>query len=68
LEAKYDVISNIEEEKCLDWIEDLIGEEVDDLYTNLKSGRVLCRLMNRIWPNTVFKINEGTRPMQERVC
>jgi len=50
----------------LDWIEDLTGEELDYFYECLKSGRILCKLMNTIRPNTIKKINPPGRGLAER--
>lgn len=43
--------------------------EIDDFATNLKSGEVLCDLVNELRPNTVLKIHRGEnlRPAQARV-
>lgn len=43
--------------------------EIDDFATNLKSGEVLCDLLNELRANTVLKVHRGEnlRPAQARV-
>jgi hypothetical protein len=66
MEEKY-LESHRDEERCLDWVEEVTGEQVDDLYLDLKSGRTLCRMMNKFIPKTVLKINNGHKEFQEMV-
>jgi hypothetical protein len=66
LASKY-LDSSADEEKCLDWIEEVTGEQVDDLYLHLKSGRTLCRMMNKFIPKTILKINYGHQEFHEMV-
>jgi len=54
------------EEAALDWIELLTGEEVDDLHLSLKSGELLCRLINTIYPGTIAKYNKKNIPALHR--
>eukprot|EP01100_Stratorugosa_tubuloviscum_P014893 TRINITY_DN822_c0_g3_i1.p1 TRINITY_DN822_c0_g3~~TRINITY_DN822_c0_g3_i1.p1 ORF type:complete len:515 (-),score=265.02 TRINITY_DN822_c0_g3_i1:73-1617(-) len=60
---KYDIQA---EEEALDWIEAVTKEKVDDIYKSLRSGVILCRLINCIRPNTVLKINTRALPLMER--
>uniref|UniRef100_A0A1I8FUU2 Calponin-homology (CH) domain-containing protein n=1 Tax=Macrostomum lignano TaxID=282301 RepID=A0A1I8FUU2_9PLAT len=51
-----------QEAEVLDWIEAIIGEKLerDKGYENiLQNGIVLCKLMNKIKPGSVKKINEA---------
>jgi hypothetical protein len=41
-------------------------EQVDHLFLHLKSGRVLCRLMNTIQPGAIRKINQQKIVFYER--
>lgn len=66
MESKY-LESHQDEENCLDWIEEVTGEQVDDLYLHLKSGRTLCRMMNKFIPKTIPKINSGHQEFMEMV-
>uniref|UniRef100_A0A6B2KX77 Calponin-homology (CH) domain-containing protein n=1 Tax=Arcella intermedia TaxID=1963864 RepID=A0A6B2KX77_9EUKA len=50
----------------MDWIEDLTGEEIDYFYECLKSGRVLCNLINTIRPHTIDRINKPGHALAER--
>ncbi|KII66241.1 Myophilin [Thelohanellus kitauei] len=63
IEAKY---SEESERECMQWIEDITGIK---FYTTpgqaavqekLKSGVILCHLINKLKPNSVKKINETT--------
>jgi len=63
MKAKYDVN---EEEKVMDWIEIVTGEPVDEFYPAIKSGVLLCQLINKIRPGTITKINTRPIPMLER--
>jgi len=45
------------EETALDWIEEMTGIELDDIYRSLKSGVVLCQLANVIEPGVIPKIH-----------
>lgn len=63
-DAKYDV--NKEREAAY-WIEDLTDVSVsDDLPRALRSGVVLCELINCIKPGTILKVNEPSGPFKER--
>lgn len=44
-------------EEALDWIETMTGEPCDDVYESLKSGVVLCRLINVLRPGAIPKID-----------
>lgn len=54
------------EEKALDWIEEITGEELDDFYKSLKSGVILCQLANCIQPGIIPKINKRNLPAVHR--
>jgi len=49
-------------EEVLYWIRDVLGEDIctdgsqDNFYEVLKDGQVLCRLMNKLKPNSIKKI------------
>lgn len=50
------------------WIETTLGEKIQgSLIEALKDGQVLCRLINKIAPNTVKKINKEASPFKQRV-
>lgn len=50
------------------WIETTLGEKIQgSLIEALKDGQVLCRLINKIAPNTVKKINKESSPFKQRV-
>jgi len=62
--SKYDV--DIETEAAR-WIEALTGVAVaDDFYGALRTGQVLCQLVNAIKPGTIGKINCTGGPFKER--
>jgi hypothetical protein len=42
---------------ALDWVESMTGEACDDFHESLKSGVVLCRLLNVIRPTIISKID-----------
>uniref|UniRef100_A0A6B2KXU5 Calponin-homology (CH) domain-containing protein n=1 Tax=Arcella intermedia TaxID=1963864 RepID=A0A6B2KXU5_9EUKA len=49
------------ERKVGEWIEDVLGrsiEDTSDLFKSLKSGVVLCHLINAIKPGTITKFND----------
>merc|ERR1711941_170021 len=54
------------EEQAMDWIEAVTKEEIDDFYENLKSGLVLCKLINSIYPNVVKKVGQKDVPLVHR--
>jgi len=54
------------EERAAKWIEELTGEDVYDFYEALKSGIILCKLINKIKPNTIQKINELPTTLHQR--
>jgi len=54
------------EDAALDWIELLTGEEVDDLFISLRSGELLCQLLNVIYPGTISKYNSKNIPALHR--
>jgi hypothetical protein len=41
------------------WLEDCLSITITDLINGIKSGVILCQLLNKIKPNTVSKIYEG---------
>lgn len=45
------------------WVEACTGRKwpVSDMQAALKSGIILCELINSIWPKTIAKINAGVR-------
>ena len=54
------------EEQAMDWIESVTKEEINDFYEDLKTGVVLCRLINCIYPNIVRKIGLKDLPLMHR--
>ena len=49
------------------WIEAVTKRSLsNDLHASLKSGVVLCELINAIWPGSVAKINQGAMPFVQR--
>jgi hypothetical protein len=56
------------EEAVLDWIEDVVKEEVDDMYLHLKSGRTLCRLINTLNVGINLKYSNRPTAIHEMVC
>ena len=59
---------NTEEEVLCAWLEDLLQERVDpsDLQGGLRSGVVLCNLVNRIVPGTIKRISQSDAPFPQR--
>jgi len=55
-QAKHDPVL---EKKALKWIGTVLSLNLDgDIYTNLSDGVLLCKLMNKVYPGIVPKINE----------
>lgn len=54
------------ERDVLDWIEAVTQEQVDHIWLHLKSGRLLCKLINKIRPGTIKKINKQQIALVER--
>lgn len=65
-EATYEAEWKEKETEVLNWIESVTGEQVDHIFLHLKSGRVLCKLINIILPNSIKKINEQKVVFYER--
>jgi len=62
--AKYDTEA---EEGAAQWIEAVTGEPVlNQFFPALRSGEVLCQLLNCIRPATVLRINQPGSPFKER--
>eukprot|EP00343_Euplotes_focardii_P006787 CAMPEP_0205823172 /NCGR_PEP_ID=MMETSP0206-20130828/15434_1 /ASSEMBLY_ACC=CAM_ASM_000279 /TAXON_ID=36767 /ORGANISM="Euplotes focardii, Strain TN1" /LENGTH=192 /DNA_ID=CAMNT_0053120103 /DNA_START=5 /DNA_END=583 /DNA_ORIENTATION=+ len=57
--AKYD--KGLEDE-VKQWIQGVTGTAINDPEEDLKSGIVLCDLLNKIKPSTVGKVNRGRMP------
>jgi hypothetical protein len=56
-----------QEAECRQWIESVTGMPIgDDFHAGLKSGVILCELLNRLKPNTIKKINRGKMPFVQR--
>jgi len=67
LEKKMEALIDYEFERiALDWIEDVTGEQADNVYLHLKSGRKLCKLINKLHPDSIKNIQKGKRPIHER--
>lgn len=63
-EAKYDLSA---EDQAATWVEELTGMKVvGDFGPALRTGQVLCLLLNSIRPGTIRKINEPGMPFKER--
>jgi len=54
-----------DEGAVMDWIETITGEEVDSIYDTLRSGVVLCKLINSIKPGTIQAIHTKPIPLLE---
>jgi len=39
----------------MDWIEEITKENIDHFYESLKSGELLCRVINAMRPNMIKK-------------
>jgi len=63
---KEDSFDTNTENAVLDWIEEVTQEEVDSLYLHLKSGRTLCKLVNKLHPGIIPRINRGKIGALER--
>ncbi|KAG8225560.1 hypothetical protein J437_LFUL002077 [Ladona fulva] len=68
-EAQRKINSKYSEElaqECLEWIKIVTGEDInvsgdeDNFYQTLKDGALLCRLVNKMQPGSVKKINGGS--------
>eukprot|EP01113_Clastostelium_recurvatum_P030741 TRINITY_DN3769_c0_g1_i1.p1 TRINITY_DN3769_c0_g1~~TRINITY_DN3769_c0_g1_i1.p1 ORF type:complete len:413 (+),score=96.84 TRINITY_DN3769_c0_g1_i1:22-1239(+) len=55
----------LHDEAVMDWIEFMTGQEVDGIYDSLRSGVVLCLLVNAIKPDTIPRIHMKPVPMLE---
>ena len=55
------------EEQAMDWIEKVTGIHLDEFYNDLKSGVVLCTLLNKLYPNVVPNIGTRDLPLVHRV-
>jgi len=54
IKEKYDYVL---EEQAMDWIEEITKENIDHFYESLKSGELLCRVINAMRPNMIKNIN-----------
>jgi len=55
------------ENGCRQWISQMVGEKIEgDLAEALKSGVILCKLLNKIRPNTIEKYNTKNVALAER--
>jgi hypothetical protein len=62
--ANYDVTA---EEQAAQWVEEITGVKVvGDFGAALRTGQVLCQLINHIKPGSIRKVNEAGRPFKER--
>ena len=55
------------EEQAMDWIEKVTGHHLDDFYEDLKSGVILCNLINTIYPGTAPNPSDRDIPLVHRV-
>jgi len=61
---KYDTDA---EKKAAVWVEDITGYHIQGNFgPSLRTGQVLCELVNLIKPGTIGKINEAGAPWKER--
>jgi hypothetical protein len=63
LESKFDAQA---EKDALQWIEKVTSEKVFDFAEGLKSGKVLCKLINTLRPGTIPRYNPRPLPLMER--
>eukprot|EP01127_Copromyxa_protea_P005829 TRINITY_DN1567_c0_g1_i1.p1 TRINITY_DN1567_c0_g1~~TRINITY_DN1567_c0_g1_i1.p1 ORF type:complete len:832 (+),score=178.90 TRINITY_DN1567_c0_g1_i1:46-2541(+) len=63
---RQDAYNHVLEEQIMDWIEDVTGFAIDSFYSNLKSGQVLCDLINAIRPGTIPRVHRVSKPLMER--
>ncbi|MES1915731.1 MAG: hypothetical protein MHM6MM_007636 [Cercozoa sp. M6MM] len=61
--AKYDVGR---EQQAAQWIADITGEPVEDFHASLKSGVLLCKLINTIKAGSVRKISTSRMAFMQR--
>lgn len=55
------------EDEAGQWVEEITGfKVVGEFGESLRTGQVLCQLINNIKPGTIRKINEPGRPFKER--
>ena len=61
LEVKYKGIFRKKINKTIQWIEEVLDEKLvrDDFEMVLKDGTILCRLMNKIQPNSIKRYKES---------
>jgi len=64
MDSKHDLKA---EEDAMDWIENVTKQPIDNLFDDLKSGVILCQLVNIIQPNFIPKINMRPVALMERV-
>lgn len=63
-EAKYDTTA---EHEAAQWVQDITGVQVvGEFGEALRTGQVLCQLVNCIQPGTIKKINNAGMPFKER--
>jgi len=63
-QSKYDLAG---EQEAAQWIQDITGVQVvGDFADSLRTGQVLCQLLNCIIPGTISKINNAGTPFKER--
>jgi len=58
-----------QEREAKEWIESILGEKIDGFEDALKDGQVLCRVMNKLKPGSIAKINStgGQFKMMENI-
>lgn len=55
------------EEQAMDWIEAVTKKHLDDFHEDLKSGVILCDLLNALYPGVIQKVGEKDIPLVHRV-
>lgn len=70
-EKEQEKLSMAEYRKMVDdamaWLEQILGDKgVGDFPDNLKSGRVLCALINKHWPGMIPQVGDRPIPLIER--
>lgn len=68
LKAKADdKYNSTAEDEVAQWVEDITGVKVmGEFGEALRTGQVLCQLINAIKPGTIKKINDAGKPFKER--
>lgn len=65
IECKYDTAREL---KALEWLSSIAmtPNKSHDLVISLKSGQILCKVLNRLFPGSIRKVNTSTMPFSQR--